>query len=1418
MSSKGPEFKKLGPNNYPQWCGEMEAWLRANQLWRLVSGASLKPNCPADASEALQTKAEDWENKSDKASGWLYLMVEEDQRVHFKGIKDDPVAIWKKLESIHMVKRAGVRFNAYDDLFSIRKKEDESLQSLTNRIDSAVLTIQNLRPKDFTLAKLDEELLSMTMIRALPDDYDNFVSSVLLLDKLDKEVIIQAFQTEETQRKRRSDAESTTPSAKALAAITPTPHNHSHNHSNTEKCDFCGRNGHTQAKCWKFEKAQKEARKPRPKQNANAAKESNPDPNTVKEYAGKASFKTTTPSQLSTNDDWTADTGATSHMTPHKHWLKNYQPFCVPIKLADNTIVYSEGVGNVVFEPVIGNKAWQSVEFTRVLHVPQLGNNLLAVLFLTKQRGFHVHIDRDCMNFYQNKEKRFVAPINDNNAAFLAGTTQSVLVLSKFDVANVSSTLPLDYSLWHRRFAHQNLADVKVLINKDWVIGVELNSKNAPDPICEPCLAGKMHANPFPTSNHRAKQPLELVHSDISGPTPVKSHQGYRYWILFLDDATRLRVRIPMRKKSDAFACFLQFKAFAERLFGTLLKMLREDKGGEYMGDNFNQYCINNGIERQHTVRNRPQQNGDAERDNRVAGERVTAMLAEANLPPQFWFEALAAYTLVQNRCPTSALKNMTPYECAYKRKPNVSNLRVWGCTAYVHIQKDKRKKFEPRMEKCIFIGYPDGYKGWKFYNPVTKKTVISERAEFDERFFPGLRKTTIAMPPDTYQPPTVPSFVDLHENSDPPEATIVELPDLGGDDDDDQAPPPPQIPNPPAIPQVIPQSPKTPPPRPVPNTPPLALRRQPRVRNAPGEWWKVRQPTPAIPEDSSDSEPEQEIPVVEESSDDELDLFKQHSDSAMEIEYAHCTHVANVADGSELRSWADAMRTPNAEQWRKAGEEEYAAHLQNGTWEIVKLPPGKKPIGCRWVWLIKRNADGSIERFKGRLVAQGFSQKPGLDYVEIFAPTFRSASMRLIIAIAAIQDLHLHSVDISHAFTNGDLDEEIYMKQPEGFHQGDANDVCLLKKSLYGLKQSARQWNKKIHGTLETIGFKRLESDQSIYLYCKDGVRIIMPIYVDDITLVSDSQETINTVIKQLSSHFKLRDLGPTSYLLGVGITRNRSLHSISLSQRQYIVDVLDRFGCADCKPVSTPMEPGLHLTKSMGATTSEEIAEMKKIPYLNAVGALMYLATTTRPDISYTVGVLARFNSNPGMSHWKAVKHLFRYLQGTKDKKLVYRPDDSQELFTSFTDADHGGCKDSGRSTGGYVIKFGSGAVSWSSKLQPLVALSTTEAEYIAAVEAGKEIIWMRQLLAEFGFTVEKPSILRIDNQSAISVSKNPEHHGRMKHLDLRFYWLRDQVTLGVITPHFVSTEDMPADLLTKSLAKVKVDRFRKMMGLED
>jgi hypothetical protein len=235
------------------------------------------------------------------------------------------------------------------------------------------------------------------------------------------------------------------------------------------------------------------------------------------------------------------------------------------------------------------------------------------------------------------------------------------------------------------------------------------------------------------------------------------------------------------------------------------------------------------------------------------------------------------------------------------------------------------------------------------------------------------------------------------------------------------------------------------------------------------------------------------------------------------------------------------------------------------------------------------------------------------------------------------------------------------------------------------------------------------------------------------------------------------------------------------------------------------------------VSAQSPEERKSMENIPYLNAVGTLQYLATSTRPDISFAVGVLARFNKNPGIEHWKAVKHLFRYLKGSLDYKLVYSPTASSELFLTYTDADHGGNPDNGRSTGGYAVIIGGGAVSWSSRLQPVVSLSTTEAEYIAAVEAGKEIIWMRNLLTEFGFNFTSPSPLFIDNNSAVTVAKNPEHHGRMKHLDLRFHWLRDTVEAGHISPIHIPTTSQAADIFTKPLKRQKIDVCLDLLGLQ-
>ena len=395
-------------------------------------------------------------------------------------------------------------------------------------------------------------------------------------------------------------------------------------------------------------------------------------------------------------------------------------------------------------------------------------------------------------------------------------------------------------------------------------------------------------------------------------------------------------------------------------------------------------------------------------------------------------------------------------------------------------------------------------------------------------------------------------------------------------------------------------------------------------------------------------------------------------------------------------------------------------------------------------------------------------------------------------------------------------------MDQPEGFEVGGPDYVCRLRKSLYGLKQAGRVWNQKLNHTLVNLmGFTRIESDHSVYVFTRGDARIILPVFVDDMTLVSKDQVLLDSIVAELSSHFKLRDLGATDYLLGIKIERNWATHQIFLSQRQYIVDMLERFGLSTANGVTTPMDPGLKLSVTMSCATPEDSAYMKDVPYMNATGAAMYLACTSRPDIAYAVGVLCRFNACPGPMHWKAVKHLFRYLAHTKDYKLVYGPDASGEPFSSYSDADHGGNPDNGRSTGGYVLKIGSGAVSWRSKLQSIVALSTTEAEFVAAVDTGKEVVWMRQFLGKIGYTGSSssspPSFLRIDNQSAISVAKNPEHHGRMKHLDLRFYWLRDSVESGILEPMFVPTLDMAADILTKPLARVRVEACRDMMGLQ-
>jgi Reverse transcriptase (RNA-dependent DNA polymerase) len=401
----------------------------------------------------------------------------------------------------------------------------------------------------------------------------------------------------------------------------------------------------------------------------------------------------------------------------------------------------------------------------------------------------------------------------------------------------------------------------------------------------------------------------------------------------------------------------------------------------------------------------------------------------------------------------------------------------------------------------------------------------------------------------------------------------------------------------------------------------------------------------------------------------------------------------------------------------------------------------------------VKRGPDGEITRYKARLVARGFTQIEGIDYTETFAPVAKFTSIRTLLALAAHQNLELHQMDVKTAFLNGDLNEEIYMNLPPGFRK--PNVIWKLKKGLYGLKQASREWYKKIRTEFEALDFKRCQTDHGIFHLSKNGTRVIIAIYVDDLLILSNSSTAVDQVKSDLKKKFDMTNLGEARWILGMEVTRDRANRTISLSQRQYVQDILERHGMANCRPVSTPMVPNLTLEKL-------KEPEFDATTYQSAVGSLMYAMIGTRPDLAHAVGVLSQFSAKPGVAHWTALKHVFRYLCGNSDVSIIYDGKKNNASLTGYVDADWAADKNDRRSLTGYVFILCGGAVSWSSKKQSSMAQSSTEAEYMAGAHAAKEIAWLRTFLSEIGEIQNSPTSLWIDNQSAIALYPGDTSHG--------------------------------------------------------
>lgn len=515
-------------------------------------------------------------------------------------------------------------------------------------------------------------------------------------------------------------------------------------------------------------------------------------------------------------------------------------------------------------------------------------------------------------------------------------------------------------------------------------------------------------------------------------------------------------------------------------------------------------------------------------------------------------------------------------------------------------------------------------------------------------------------------------------------------------------------------------------------------------------------------------------------------------------------TQVLLVADPG---SFEEAIAS---EEWKIAVKEEIASIEENRTWSLVKPLEGNNVIGVKWVFKTKVGPDGKIIKHKARLVAKGYKQKEGVDYEETFSPVARFETIRIVLTVAAKLNVPVFQFDVKSAFLNGELSEEVFVEQPEGFTvKGKEDWIYKLHKALYGLKQAPRAWNSKINSFFVDAGFSRSMSDPSLYVKKGKGDTILVVcLYVDDMIYFGTNSQLVTEFRRNMKDKFEMTDLGHLRYFLGMEIIQEEG--GIFLSQKKYAQDLLKRFDMVNCNSCSTPMNTRGKLTKE----DNSEPADALK--FRSLVGGLSYL-THTRPDINFSVSLISRFMQSPSKLHMGAAKRVLRYVSGTTGLGLWYRRTDDVKL-TGFTDSDWAGCQDERKSTSGYLFLIGDTPVSWSTKKQTSVALSTAEAEYAAASAAACQAVWIRKILADVGYKQVQETVIYCDNTSAIAMARNPVQHGRCKHIEIKIHFIRDLVTEREITLEYIVTEEQRADVLTKALSLPVFEHLKKRLGITE
>ena len=1355
-SSGSVRIEKLTASNFYIWKQKIQLLLALRDVDQYVFD---------DISEdATSDDRRKWMRGDAKAKAVIGLTLSDDYLQHVRGCgsaKETWDAILNVFERHTLLNKLAAR----RDFYTVSMLPDEKVLVFINRVKQLAARLQSMS------VEIDDKEIAMAVLNGLPSRFDNLIVALDALGNEDKVFGLEFVKSRLLQEEQRESMK--IPSA--TSPHTPAFVNRMPNRSDM-KCTNCNRAGHTAARCWGKDV---NGRRPAPP-NGFRLRTNNFKPSAFlsqNEYSTPALtendftclLSTSSPGSKTANSvPWLVDSGCSAHITFDRSLFVTYERMqSGSVEMGTKAKANVAGRGEVHLMLNV-NGSERPCKLSNVLHVPDFGYSLLSVSQMVS-KGLKVS--------FQNG-KCVV-----NQGPTVVATASLVGDLYMLDVTGqIASAHVVTLQTLHERLAHVNVQGIASMIRNNVVSGINVRQSDVMNalnpksdnhsPICSACVFGKATRSVIPKqrSSSRAQNCLDLVHSDVCGPLEVHSVGGSRYFITFVDDHSNWVVVYTMRNKSEAFAKYKLFEKFAETHTGRKVKVLRTDRGGEYLSTEFKSYLDTNGTQHQLTTAYTPQQNGVAERLNRTLIDLVRSMLSHKQVSKRFWAEALATSVYVRNRVTSRALPvNTTPHHIWMNSTPNVGHLRVFGSKCWYTLPKLELRKLDLRAREAMLLGYAQHSKAYKLWDGVLNKIVVSRDVKFDESTC-GMHDISELESDSTNPEVNVVMLSDDIENesdnssandNEPGDDDVsneasesVETPSVTDDDENEEASSQVETPTVPVV------------------NPTPAVRRSSRVSKPPGSWWQSN------------------------------------------FAVALLSHAHVAIEGP--KTFKQAVNGPRAAFWQKGIDKELASQTKNRTWELVPRSEASNILTSRWVFNVKQLPDANgiqVESAKARLVARGFQQVQGLDYTETYAPVIKFTTIRLLLALVAHFDLELHQMDVVTAFLNGDLDEDIYMEQPEGCIDESKNDfVCKLLKALYGLKQAHRQWHAKVDDFLiGELGFKTSRSDPCLYIKRIGSTIMLIALYVDDLLLAGSDIDAITWMKGELNKRFEMKDLGEAKVCIGLEIQRDRATKTLSLTQAKYASNVLDRFRMSTCNPCLTPME-------QVRATSISDVHDPEtNAPYREAVGCLMYLMVGTRPDLAYAIGKLSQHSANPCQSHWSAVKRVMRYVQGTRNLGIFFNNKSNPPELLGFSDADWAGCQDSRKSTSGYVFKFCGGAISWSSRKQTVVATSTCEAEYIALSEACKEATWLRQVVADvLGHDCDPTITMGCDNAGTISFAHNESINRRNKHVDVKYHYVRDAIKKSIVSLRHCPTSAMPADILTKALGRILFQRFVKHMGL--